>query len=120
MLVPVCEGKRVFFTGHSLGGALAHVAAKYLSCDYRALITFGSPRVFGNRGVAFDKVPWIERYVHGKDMVPTLPPESLGFEHFGTERFLSQQPRPWQHLLVPRGVFDHIPTLYAEALWSEK
>lgn len=63
----------VFYTGHSLGGAFASMAA--LVRRPSALYTFGSPRV-GNRPFAEklkDTVPAHYRIVNARDVVPLLP-----------------------------------------------
>ena len=81
----------VFFTGHSLGGALAIIAADFamsrLGVNATAVYTFGSPR---NGGQAFFSryTPPLGnatfRLVDGTDIVATVPP-SLGgeFRHVG-------------------------------------
>ncbi|HXF65831.1 MAG TPA: lipase family protein [Burkholderiales bacterium] len=77
------RGVPVFFTGHSLGGAIATVAAHYW--PPRALYTFGSPRVadralarrFAARGIA------IYRVVNSTDAVARVPFALLGFRHVG-------------------------------------
>ena len=121
-LKPLVKGRKVFFTGHSLGAALANVAALELyalcSCE---LVTFGAPRVFAAPvALAFDQlVPAHRRYVHGEDGVPELPPEHLhDYLHSAKLIPLAQMPRPWSCLMVPRRIFDHVPTLYAERIWG--
>ncbi|GMT32666.1 hypothetical protein PFISCL1PPCAC_23963, partial [Pristionchus fissidentatus] len=73
---------RVLFTGHSLGGAMATLAAmkthvKNLRPNYKiSLITYGEPRV-GNRVFAHNAQSALTdswRVVHRADMVPHLPP----------------------------------------------
>ncbi|GMT04677.1 hypothetical protein PENTCL1PPCAC_26851, partial [Pristionchus entomophagus] len=73
---------RVLFTGHSLGGAMATLAAmkthvKKLRPKYLiSLITYGEPRV-GNRVFAHNTQAALAdswRVVHRADMVPHLPP----------------------------------------------
>ena len=76
------------FTGHSLGGALATIAAMDFatlsSIRIKAVVTFGSPRV-GNGKFArsytrlFGDVT--ERYVNYCDPVPLFPGALLGFRH---------------------------------------
>ncbi len=86
----------VYFTGHSLGGALAVLAAaRFLAADsgnaqrFGGLHTFGQPRV-GNAAFA----TWATRLFGGRytravnhrDIVPQLPPPQVGsweFKHFG-------------------------------------
>jgi triacylglycerol lipase len=84
----VAERREVFFTGHSLGGALAIVAAeraiRTLGIEATAVYTFGSPRVggsqfFGRYKKLSDKT---FRLVHGTDVVATVPPTGE-FLHVG-------------------------------------
>jgi triacylglycerol lipase len=67
----------LFFTGHSLGGALAILAAFRAPPKQQVVVyTFGSPR---NGGEQFfdDYTPRLGnvtfRFVHGSDLVPTVP-----------------------------------------------
>jgi hypothetical protein len=83
-----------FFTGHSLGAALATLAAgrclqdpTLANCRPAALYTFGSPRV-GDRdfGATLGDV-FHCRVVNDQDIVPTVPPDSpllgMTFQHTG-------------------------------------
>ena len=81
-------------TGHSLGGALAMLAALDIvrSCapvldrSQVAVYTFGSPKV-GNRRFRdwFDRnVPNCFRVVNAGDRVAQMPPELFGYKHAGT------------------------------------
>ncbi|MCK5149092.1 lipase family protein [bacterium] len=65
----------LFITGHSLGGALATIAAKKLThrAGIAACYTFGSPRVGDKEWVANIKTP-IYRLVNAADCVTMLPP----------------------------------------------
>ena len=69
------KDKPLFITGHSLGGALATIAAKKLSHKggIAACYTFGSPRVGNDEWIADIKVP-IYRVVNAADCVTMLPP----------------------------------------------
>lgn len=74
--------KEVLFTGHSLGGALAVVAAarsKYIGEVY----TYGQPRV-GNRKYSKQVKSKVYRFVNNNDVVPRVPPP-LVFGHQGTK-----------------------------------
>lgn len=99
------QGIPLYITGHSLGGALAMVATKFLSSDSTgATYTFGAPRVANDKFFELIKTP-VYRVVHNSDAVPRVPfgegfaffltllrliPIS-GFEHFSEflrEKFL--------------------------------
>lgn len=71
----------IFFTGHSLGAALATLAAARRAPF--ALYTFGSPRV-GDEVFARElSGTRCYRVVNHADLVASLPPEALGFCHVG-------------------------------------
>lgn len=81
----------LFFTGHSLGGALAILAASRAPLEPNvkevAAYTFGSPRT-GGEAFFDDYSPRLGdftfRFIHGTDIVPTVPPTLLGFyRHVG-------------------------------------
>ncbi|AUX44613.1 uncharacterized protein SOCE26_060790 [Sorangium cellulosum] len=88
----------LYVTGHSLGGALAVVAAALLHVDpsmegirrkLRGVYTYGQPMVgFSDFTTRFDEEfgRKLFRHVYGKDIVPCLPPRTTGkFVHFGRE-----------------------------------
>lgn len=67
------QNMQLFITGHSLGGALAIVATKYLANDSTgACYTFGSPPV-GTQTFDYDIKTPIYRIVNHVDIVPRLP-----------------------------------------------
>lgn len=67
------EGYTLYVTGHSLGGALAIIAAKRLERNtLAACYTFGSPRV-GNEEFGEEIRAPIYRIVNAADGVPRLP-----------------------------------------------
>jgi triacylglycerol lipase len=68
--------------GHSLGGAMATIAASRLERHTKCLYTFGSPRV-GNK--AFIKGLTVQHYRwrNNNDLVPTVPMAIMGFRHHG-------------------------------------
>lgn len=68
------KGYTLYITGHSLGGALAIIAAMKLERDsLAACYTFGSPRV-GNDELAEEIRAPVYRIVNAADGVPRLPP----------------------------------------------
>jgi triacylglycerol lipase len=88
------EKRPLFVVGHSLGAAIAMAtvdrARAEKGLDTAQVFVFGAPRV-GRRDFAtrYNGVfgPTTYRFVHGKDIVPTVPPSDLGFRHVG--RYLS-------------------------------
>ena len=73
--VPLVKEIPILLTGHSLGGGLAVCAAAQLlrQGERPTVITFGCPRV-GDRDLAALVGPVHTRYVHGRDVVPRVPP----------------------------------------------
>ena len=93
------EAYSVFVTGHSLGGALATLAAMSISQNILAdfprvrlkCYTFGSPRV-GDALFKSDynqRVPWTYRVQNDEDIVPHLPLKVCGFRHVGLNVFMN-------------------------------
>ena len=68
------KGKPLFIAGHSLGGAVATIAARRLTAEHRvaACYTYGSPRVGTEDWVSQIKTP-IYRIVNSADPVPMVP-----------------------------------------------
>ncbi len=75
----------MFYTGHSMGGALATLAASRSPRPPSAVYTFGSPRVGNSDFVATLRNMPVYRVVNDCDIVPTVPPSRapLYFCHVG-------------------------------------
>jgi triacylglycerol lipase len=106
----------VFYTGHSLGAALATLAASWRRPT--ATYTFGSPRV-GNEAfcLSLKDIP-IYRVVDDSDLVAKLPPESLGYQHVGELHQLTAPTTSEFDLLKypPKTLADHAPINYVERI----
>lgn len=83
------EGKKLFITGHSLGGAMATIATSRLGDKVKALFTFGSPRV-GTRSFvkSFSHIPHY-RFVNNNDIVPKVPFAFLGYRHHVSPTYIN-------------------------------
>lgn len=82
----------LWFTGHSLGGAMAMICAG--RCTLEDIpeqpiqtVTFGSPRVGTHRYVTHAGLD-ILRWVNNNDIVPRVPPSWMGYTHTGTLMYL--------------------------------
>jgi triacylglycerol lipase len=91
---------RVLMTGHSLGAAVATLAATRR--PGAQLVTCGSPRVGDAQFVAraMANVPH-ERYVDCADIVTRVPPEELGYRHTGTRHYIDQHGK--EHVSISDG-----------------
>jgi triacylglycerol lipase len=120
----------VYVTGHSLGAAMATIAASRIQTKVIALVTFGSPRVGDND---FVKSLAVEHYrvQNNCDDVTKVPFRLMGFDHHGTHKYMNyygefRDLTPWQRVkdmvrsrLRARakgqkfiGVFDHLMANY--------
>ena len=85
--------KKLWFTGHSLGGAMASICAgrcllSHIDTQPEQVHTFGSPRVGTKRYINHAKVDYY-RWVNNNDIVPRSPPVWLGYRHAGEEVYLN-------------------------------
>lgn len=106
----------IFYTGHSLGAALATLAAARRRPN--AAYTFGCPLV-GNEAFAdsVKNIP-IYRVVDGSDVVTTLPPEGLGYRHAGELHRIDGVHKSSLIPFVrpPKPLADHAPINYVERI----
>ncbi|MDF1813695.1 MAG: CHAT domain-containing protein [Verrucomicrobiales bacterium] len=84
------ESKKLYFTGHSLGGALATIAAAELSEEFTTheIFTYGQPGVGTASFAGFYNNTFPSksfRFVNKGDIIPKVPP---GFSHTEKELFL--------------------------------
>ena len=112
----------ITFTGHSLGGAVATIAA--LDVQYNItqhteqpieLFTFGAPRV-GNQALIesfIRRVPNCYRFIYGWDIVTRVPRQWQGYEHVPQEHRLGSR---WTWNIISRRFKDHSISNYVEAL----
>jgi len=105
---PLRPLEHLYITGHSLGGAMAVLAAAKILCDdalepfrplVRGVYTFGQPPVgdqaFAASCTELDALLYRHEYRH--DVVPALPPSSVGsFVHLGKKRVTSSPDQPWR------------------------
>ncbi len=141
------DSQSLWLTGHSLGGALAVLAAThFVAQPIQGLYTYGAPRV-GNAEFAQVLPHHLQqRFIHRDDWVPTVPPEIIGYRHGGVLRevtgsgsrsFLDDVATGAQSLVAAAksmaselkidfgelpmkisGLADHAPVYYATLLWN--
>jgi hypothetical protein len=88
-------GAPVYFTGHSLGAALATIAVTRFQGTHCALYTIGSPRVGDDRFIraVLSKTRLVFRFVNCQDIVTQIPPEiplEHFFRHVGREKYFDR------------------------------
>lgn len=150
-LARIIKAKRseasLWFSGHSLGGALAVLAATEFSESVAGVYTFGAPRV-GDQAFA-ELLPAEKqfRFVHRDDWISRIPPELISYQHGGVEFKIpgSGERRFWDDVstgaktfvdavkstvkelkidfgdfpMQISGIADHAPAYYAVHLWNE-
>jgi predicted lipase len=112
LLLAQDPAKAIYLTGHSLGGALALVAAAAFGGNdslgerIAAVYTFGAPRVGDRNFPNIVKAPHY-RVVNSGDVVPLVPPNWLtGYVHTGTPILLKENAdrpirrSPWSSVLL--------------------
>lgn len=119
------KAQALWITGHSLGGALATLAAAHfalvLDKPVRGIYTFGQPRV-GNREFSrnfdADLKGRFFRFVNNSDIVTRIPTRVMSYSHVGALRFfdakgdLHDDVSYWQEFLeTVKGTFDEFLTI---------
>ncbi len=129
----------LWFTGYSLGAAVAHVMANrcltsYIKSEPSGLYTFGSPRIGCRKYVNYATINH-QRWVYHHDGVPSRPPLRLGYQHGGQLMHIDVYHRinahtPWQAaterlqqtcrslLHVPDSINDHAIVRYVDAIFE--
>lgn len=83
----------VFIAGHSLGGALAKMAAMDIpSTRIRSVYTFGAPRVGNTRIDELIGAP-LYQFIHAADLIPRLPLLMMGYRRAGDKRYITRDGR---------------------------
>lgn len=105
------DGLALWFTGHSLGGAMATICAGRCLLDEIPVApietyTYGSPRVGSKRYVAHAKIEHY-RWVNNNDVVTRVPPTWLGYTHTGTRMYLDSHG-------------DHLPSVTAAQIAKDR
>ncbi len=82
----------VWFTGHSLGGAMATISAgrcylSHIAAMPSGVFTYGAPRVGTKRYVTHTDLPHV-RWVNNNDIVTRVPPAWLGYRHTGDRYYI--------------------------------
>lgn len=138
-------GRKIWMTGHSLGAAMATLAADRYG-EVQGVYTFGSPRV-GDRRFKENYSIRTYRFVNGSDIVTKIPPSGF-YVHVGEPTFIDREGKirfrpdknvsepapcginceeaaslennnsPKAPVLVPNSVLDHVPLLYAVLIWN--
>ena len=118
------RGRSCFFTGHSLGAALATLAArrwKSLRGEVTGVYTIGSPRIGDHAFAGFDTVLAGQsfRYVNGADGVTEVPPSAAGYEHVGELYRIAGSSAPHDFFAGLEAPFiDHTPRRYTTLIRS--
>ena len=111
--------KTLWFTGHSLGGAMATISAgrcllSHIRSEPAGLYTYGSPRVGDKQYVNYTNIPHY-RWVNNNDIVARVPPFWLGYRHSGQEMYLDRNGN-LRDIKGWRRVSDRIQGFYQEMI----
>ncbi|MFF5565727.1 lipase family protein [Streptomyces sp. NPDC012623] len=120
------DGQTVWFTGHSLGGALAMLAGARLYFEEPKLLpdgvyTFGQPRtcerlLASAHNTAFRKR--CHRFVNNNDIVPQLPPEPV-YTHVDAMRYFDADGKLHDTMPLLAGLKDRVKGVGADLFAPE-
>ncbi|MCP3995996.1 MAG: lipase family protein [bacterium] len=87
------DTRALWFTGHSLGGAMATISAgrcflAHIPATPQGVYTYGAPRV-GTKRYINSVVVDLTRWVNNNDIVPRVPPTWLGYRHTGRRLYIN-------------------------------
>jgi|TARA_R110000744_G_scaffold216982_5_gene335756 triacylglycerol lipase len=82
------KDRKLFITGHSLGAAMATLAASKLEKSCTCLYTYGSPKA-GSRSFVKSIDVLHYRFVNNNDVVAKVPFSFLGYRHHGELRYIN-------------------------------
>jgi pimeloyl-ACP methyl ester carboxylesterase len=121
-LKTLSTGRTVWFCGHSLGGALATLAAHRYHPKTRGVCTIGCPRV-GDRAFVADFDTHLAgkslRYVNHHDIITEVPLRSTGYEHVAAARFIAADGTVSDNPSRPHDFFEELvgsPELLLETI----
>ncbi|MBH5337775.1 lipase family protein [Streptomyces pactum] len=115
------NGQRVYFTGHSLGGALAMLAGARMFLEEPRLAadgvyTYGQPRTCDQiLATAYDNgfEDRMFRFVNNNDIVPLLPP-APPYAHVRALRYIDSRGRVRETMPLAGSLADHATGLTAD------
>lgn len=119
-LAEINVGKDVpmYFTGHSMGGALAALAAVHLNgkgFDLRAVYTYGAPRVSSAKLDSLLPCP-VYRIVNAHDLVPRVPLMLMKYRHIGELHYITKSGR----MIINPSLLDTEPGFFSALIFKWK
>lgn len=86
----VPDGKKIIYSGHSMGAVLALILSIYRKPN--EVCTFGCPRINGKEFRNMLRHVKIYRVIISNDWIANLPFQIIGFKHVGTPIILKRYP----------------------------
>ena len=94
----------LFLTGHSLGGAMATIAAAkliHLDLPFISVYTFGQPRALTHETARIYNVECKSRFFrfhNNNDIVTRIPSREMNYSHIGTYLYISHERKIYQEV----------------------